>query len=886
MSAVPPQKPVKNLNAPDLSSLKGWRLIEAPKLGITDGSAISQPGFPTSEWYRATVPGTVLQTLIDQGVYPDSDYGLNNLAIPESLAHQDYWYRTDFKAWFPGRRATLTFNGINYAASVWLNGKHLGDIKGAFTRGVFDVSGMLRPDRNGLAVHISPPPHPGIAHEQSIKAGPGDNGGAMCLDGPTFICTEGWDWIPGIRDRDTGIWQDVTLQDSGAVKIGDVQVVTRLQLPSAVVGITFPIVNFTGRPVTGVLKASFEGVTESRNLVVQPGESKGGFTATVKNPRLWWPNGYGEPELYHLKLSFATSAGESDRKSLRFGIREISYELSLLDSAGVVRRVEYNPTKTRGVHVVDVSHEGSIQTADGWVASFARPLDGASLYASDDLKTAPYLVIRVNGVRIAAKGGNWGISDSRKRVSRERLEPYVRMHRDANLTILRNWCGQSTEEALYDLADEYGILIWNDFWQSTQDWNLEPDDSGLFLDNVRDTLLRFRNHPSVAIWCGRNEGIPAPAVNEGMEALIRDLDGTRYYMPSSRLINLQMSGPWQHGEPVDFFTTRARGFSTELGLPSVPTIETMRAMMPTADLWPPSDTWAYHDWHSVGNGGVAPFMKAMTEQLGAPADLEDFERKAQMMNYVNHRAMFEGFNANLWSPNSGRLMWMTHPAWPSMNWQLYSSDYDQQATFFGVKKACEPVHVQMNLPDLRLAVINNTMTELDNLSLTVRVLSAEGKVLSETKDTVSVGPNTVLDAKPVAPPDQMSFIQLELGDKFGKLLSENFYWQKLGDLPAVSVTGSGEVRQSGQSTFVRVELTNAGDSVALMAKLTLRQAGGGPRILPAYASDNYISLMPGERRTVEYETPISAGNWEIGISGWNIKPAVIQLKRSAARRSR
>jgi hypothetical protein len=150
-------------------------------------------------------------------------------------------------------------------------------------------------------------------------------------------------------------------------------------------------------------------------------------------------------------------------------------------------------------------------------------------------------------------------------------------------------------------------------------------------------------------------------------------------------------------------------------------------------------------------------------------------------------------------------------------------------------------------------------------------------------DTVSVGPNTVLDANPVAPPDQMAFIRLELRDKSGKLLSENFYWQKLGDLPAVSVTGTGSVRQSGNASFVHVDLTNAGDNVALMAKLTLRQAAGGPRILPAYASDNYISLMPGEHRTVEYETPVSAGQWEIGLSGWNIKPAVIQLARSAGR---
>jgi hypothetical protein len=878
-SPVAPELPVMYRSAPSV-----WRMIEAPRVQAT-GEQISQAGFATADWYAAIVPGTVLTTLIHSGVYPDPDYGLNNLAIPETLARQDYWYRREITG--PpvpvGGRATLTFNGINYAAAVWLNGKHIGHIKGAFRRGIFDVTGVIVSGQpNALAVRISPPPHPGIAHEQSIKAGPGDNGGMLCLDGPTFICTEGWDWIPGIRDRDTGIWQDVTLTVSGPVQIGDVHVVTALSPGIGKVTLTVPLSNSGPQAVSGMVKASFEGFTESRQVVVPPGGAEVTFTPTVRNPRLWWPNGYGSPELYHLNLSFSTSGGESDKKSLRFGIREISYELSLLDPSGQVQRVEFSPTAAGHQHIVDVSHEGSIQTDQGWVASLL-PGASAAIRPVEDTRTTPFLVIRVNGVRIAAKGGNWGISDSRKRVSRERLEPYVRMHRDAHLTFIRNWCGQSTEEALYDLADEYGLLVWNDFWQSTQDWNLEPDDSALFLDNVRDTLLRFRNHPSIAIWCGRNEGIPAPAVNEGMEALIRELDGTRYYMPSSRMINLQMSGPWQHGEPVDFFTTRARGFSTELGLPSVPTLETMQAMMPKPDQWPPSDTWAYHDWHANGNGGVSPFMNAMIEQLGAPSDLEDFERKAQMMNYVNHRAMFEGFNAHLWNPNSGRLMWMTHPAWPSMNWQLYSSDYDEHATFFGVKKACEPVHVQMNLPDLKTAVVNNTTNPLNDLSMSIRIFALDGKLLSESGYNLSIGPNTELDGAPIAQPDGFSFIKLELRDAAGKLLSENFYWQTartLGDLPAAKVSGAAGIRRSGNSTFVRIELNNIGKAVALMTKLTLRQTGGGRRVLPTYAGDNYISLLPGERRTVEFETPVVPGDWEIGVGGWNVTAAVIRPART------
>ena len=98
----------------------------------------------------------------------------------------------------------------------------------------------------------------------------------------------------------------------------------------------------------------------------------------------------------------------------------------------------------------------------------------------------------------------------------------------------------------------------------------------------------------------------------------------------------------------------------------------------------------------------------MEEELGAPTDLEDFRRKAQLLNYVSHRAMFEGFNSRLWRPNTGRLMWMTHPSWPSLVWQLYGSDYSTYGAFYGVKKACEPLHVQLNLPGLETAVINNT----------------------------------------------------------------------------------------------------------------------------------------------------------------------------------
>ncbi len=626
----------------------GWTMIPAPKVNA-DGTAISQANFNARDWMSATVPGTALTTMVDRGVYPDPDYGLNNLSIPESLNKQDYWYRVEFR--LPkqarDRRLTLTFEGINYAASVWLNGQPLGSIKGAFIRGVFDVTGIAKPDRaNVLGVRVSPPPHPGIPQEQSIKGGPGENGGIMCLDGPTFVATEGWDWIPAIRDRDTGIWQPVRLTATSAVKIGDAQVVTTLPLPDttrADVEITVPLENDSTTPATGTLKAVFGDTTVTKQLTVAPGKSsvtlsRAEFSQlSVQHPRLWWPNGYGKPDLYLLHLSFTEGTTQSDAKDVRFGIREITYELSLFDSTGHLRRVEYSPTTARekSEQVVDVRHQAmrEIPAADpfpsafppewkdGWKSWVTSLMPGEekspSLKMLDDTRASPYLVIKINGVRMAARGGNWGMDDSRKRVSRERLEPYFRLHRDAHLNIIRNWVGQNTEEVFYDLADEYGLMVWNDFWESTQNYNVEAEDPALFLDNVRDTILRFRNHPSILVWCGRNEGVPQPIINEGVIDLVRTLDGTRYYFPSSNQVNLQNSGPYKYMDPTLYYTTLNHGFSVETGTPSFSTLESFRAWIPKEDQWPIDDVWAYHDWHASGNGEMAPYMAQMQAEFGA-----------------------------------------------------------------------------------------------------------------------------------------------------------------------------------------------------------------------------------------------------------------------------
>jgi beta-galactosidase/beta-glucuronidase len=914
---VPPASDLLRANSPNTWTIaSNWTMIAAPEVQGT-GEAISQSGFNTKGWLPATVPGTALTTYVDRGVYPDPDYGLNNLAIPESLNKQDYWYRAEFKAprLSSGHHFTLTFHGINYKATVWMNGKTLGTITGAFIRGTFDVTENLRPGvANALAIRVSPPPHPGIPHEQSLKGGPGENGGTMCLDGPTFVATEGWDWIPAIRDRNTGIWQPVTLSATSMVKIGDAQVVTRLPLPDtsqAKVEITVPLENLSNSVVVGRLQASFDSTTVSRAMRLSPGKTLITFTPAefpqlvVDHPRLWWPNGYGKQELYTLKLSFLEGGTESDGKELRFGIREITYELSLLDDSGHLRRVEYSPTVARekNEQAVNVMHQGmrAIPAADpfppmlppewknswkSWVASLAPESESAtSVKPSDDNRAAPYLVIKVNGVRIACRGGNWGMDDSRKRVSRERLEPYFKLHHDANLNIIRNWVGQNTEEVFYDLADEYGLLVWNDFWESTQDYNVEAQDPVLFLDNARDTIVRFRNHPSIALWCGRNEGVPQPILNEGLIELVRGLDGTRYYAPSSNQVNLQNSGPYRYMDPTLYFTTLNHGFSVETGTPSFSTLESFKAWIPQEDQWPISDNWAYHDWHQSGNGDMGPFMAEVQARFGAPTSLEDFERKAQMLNYEDHRAIFEGMNAHLWAPNTGRMLWMTQPAWPSNTWQILTSDYDTQASFYGVKKACEPVHVQLDLSNFSVTVVNTTTAARAALSVAAEVFSLENKSLLHREEKKDVAANDISDAfkLELAPllRDGVVLVKLQLRDDSGQMLSENFYWlggssaayRKLNRMPEASISATAHADKGR----VTVSLQNSEKVAALSMKLTLLQADGG-RVLPAYYSDNYVSLLPGEKREITVEFPEAVSAARLAIRGWNVTAQTVPVK--------
>ena len=425
----------------------------------------------------------------------------------------------------------------------------MGSIRGAFIRGIFDITAQVKPGRPAVvAVLVAPQPHPGIPHEHTLRNGVGKNGGITAIDGPTFLSTIGWDWLNAVRDRDTGIWQKVFLSATGPVVLKDPLVTTDLPLPrtdSSDVAVQATVENVSDQPVTGLLQGTIENITFERQVELAPHstqqivfDTKTTPALHIDHPRLWWPNGYGAQAMYRLHLAFTIGRSVSDADDVDFGVRKITYSVPGTDT----------------------------------------------------------LTISVNGVPIFIRGGDWGLDEAMKRIPRERLDAEIHMHQLAHLNMIRNWVGQSTDEDFYELCDKYGILVWDEFFQPNPGDGPDPTDLDTYIANVRDKVLRFRNHPSIVLWCARNEGYPPPEIDAALRKLLAELEPTRRYQPSSTDgAGVRSHGPYYWRAPREFYSVTDDYFKTETGSMSVPTLESIHGMMPKKDWETIDDDWAAHD---------------------------------------------------------------------------------------------------------------------------------------------------------------------------------------------------------------------------------------------------------------------------------------------------
>jgi hypothetical protein len=829
---VPRSGPVATADRMNLAG-GSWKIQRASQVSST-GAEISMAGFPDGEWVPATVPGTVLSSYRNAGALPDPDFGDNQLMVSESFFYSDFWYRNEFQlpADFEGKRVFLNFDGINWKAEIFLNGVAAGTINGAFIRGKFDVTGLLiHGGPNALAVLIKKNDNPGTVKEQTALS-PDRNGGILGGDNPTFHASAGWDWIPTIRGRNIGIWNDVHLSATGGVTLENPFVWADLPLPdttAADIHIEVALRNHTAGEVRGTLTGHFGEIRFEQEVTLAPEA-----TSVIKldpsnhpllhleNPVLWWPNGYGTPFLHEVELAFADSHGNlSDVKQFTSGIREMSF-----------------------------SEEGNI------------------------------LSIFINGRRFIGRGGNWGFPESNLNYRGREYDIAVSYHADMNFTMIRNWVGQTGDDEFYEACDRYGIMVWQDFWLANPADGPDPNDPDMFMNNAGDLVRRIRNHPSVAIYVGRNEGFPPPRLDTALRTLISEVHPGIHYISNSSMGVVSGGGPYRALPPRDYYLLYGRNkLHSERGMPNVMTYESLEQTLPAAALWPQNSQWGLHDYCLEGAQGAASFNAMIENGFGPVHDAKTFTELAQWINYDGYRGMFEGRSRY----RKGLLLWMSHPAWPSMVWQTYDYYFEPTAAYFGCKKACEPLHIQWNPVYDSVEVVNYYAGNLAGLTAFAQLINMDGTVQWEKEAGLDSGDDSTVKPFKLDFPESLSathFIKLLL-KKGDRLLSENFYWrgiepgnyQALNTLPEVPVETKTTVKREGERWILGTTLKNDSGVPALMIRLKIVDVKTGERILPAVYSDNYVALMPGESRTIDMSVRMEdcrGSKPAVKVSGFNV----------------
>jgi beta-galactosidase/beta-glucuronidase len=894
-------------NEKKISLKENW-FLESSYLVKDDGKKISSPEFKPIDWYPVNIPTTVLTGLVKNGIYPNPYVGMNNMKIPDAsdefnhkydlakYSHlpgkrnpwaDPYWFWTQFKLpkEYTGKFIWLNFEGINYRADVWLNGSLIADsrqVVGMFGNWSLDITKYANTEKtNTLAIQIHPLDYPGLPSEPQLKAfGPfGLNGGPTGDIGKnvTMHCSVGWDWIPAVRDRNMGIWQDIYVSATGPVDIRHPFVISDLLLPSterAELKIQAEVVNLTNLSKRGILFARVspknfkgDGIILRREVTLEPNQAvqiqfdkKSHRELLIENPKLWWPNGQGPQNLYELELLFELDGRKSDMERQTFGIREIDSKVSMV--GGWARRDFY-----------------------------------------------------LNGKKILLKGGAW-VPDMMLNRSPEKYHHELCLFKKANLNIVRIWGGGTTPpEEFFQYCDELGLLVWHDFWitgdcQGTWDKGSPdyPFDEDVFLKNAADVVKRLRNHPSLLLWTAGNEGYPreeiyVPLRNE----ILAKLDGTRPFIPSSgyreppegwglswpdnQVAGTYSGGPYYWVNPKEYYKKVDNGkdwlFKNEVGIPSLPTLESLQKFIP--DLTPDDEVkfplnhiWGYHD-ACEGNGKYSLYDNAIRKRYGEPEDLADYIRKGQLINAENYRAIFESVNHAM-DRVAGVILWKANPAWPSVVWQLYDWYLSPNAGYYYTKKACEPLHIQLNIDDFSVAVINSHLESRNNLLATVNVYSQNMERTWNKETRIGIGPNTSKVISKAEIPEEFKknvyFVELQLRDNRNELISENFYWLAENDdftslqaLPAVKLDIKIQKEEMNEKILCTLRLTNPSDNLAFFINPSIRKGREGGEVLPCFWSDDYFSILPAKTRklSVEFRKSDLGGNAPyLKLEGWNI----------------
>ena len=700
-------------------------------------------------------------------------------------------------------------------------------------RGKFDVTDVVVPGKNVLAVEIIRNNHIGAIKEKNRQS-TDFNGGILGADNPTFHATIGWDWIPTMRGRNIGIWNDVFLTSTGKVTVADPLVKSVLPLPdttSATLTAEVIVKNHDAAPVKGTLEGRVGEITFQQPVELAAGEEKAVvFDAKdfpqlkMENPRLWWPKGYGAPNLYDANFTFKIGEQVSDAKDFKVGIRQMTFN-------------EDN-------HI---------------------------------------LTMYINGRRFIGRGGNWGFSESNLNYRAREYDIAVAYHADMNFTMMRNWVGMIGDEELYDACDRHGIMIWQDFWLANPADGPDPYYPEMFIANAEDYVKRIRSHASIALYCGRNEGYPPEQIDQALRRIVKEEHSDIHYISSSADDVVSGHGPYRMLPAKEYFTLKTGNdkFHSERGMPNVMTYESMLRTFSPKGIWPQDHQWGMHDYTREGAQGCTSFNEIIAKGYGEPQSAKEFAELAQWVNYDGHRSLFESRSPK----RQGLLMWMSHSCWPSMVWQTYDYYFEPTAAYFAIKKASEPLHIQWNPATDEVEVVNYSAGTHKGLEAKVQVLNMDASVAWEKTATVDSNEDTTEKCIKLSFPASLSkvhFIKMTLTEN-GKVVSDNFYhrsleennYQDLRQLPKVALQSTVEVTKGADGRWQsKVTVKNPSDTPALMIRMNLVGEQDGIQILPAIYSDNYFALLPGEEKEVQISWKDEDTRGEKGrvlITGYNVE---------------
>lgn len=799
----------------------------------------------SNEWLPASVPGYVHTDLLENGKIEDPFYRLNEHDV-QWIDKLDWEYQTSFiveKELLQRDQITINFKGLDTYTEVFVNNRKVTETDNMFREYLIDVKEYLHAGENQLRIKFLSPINEGLkkydANDFVIPVSDNDLAEIGQVEGEKKVSVYtrkagyhfGWDW--GSRLVTSGIWRPVYLKARDEARIESLQIVQQ-EVQDDVAKFTAMVEVESEKNKKASIHLDVNGeLLASTSIRLHKGIGTYPVDFEIKNPKLWWTNGLGGQPLYQVTARLLVD-GITTEKSDRIGIRTLE----------LVRE---------------------------------KDEEGTSFY------------FKLNGVPVFMKGANYIPNDIfLPRVTDEKYRHVINTARESNMNMLRVWGGGIYEnDVFYDLCDEAGILVWQDFMFACA---MFPGNEA-FLNNVKaeaaDNIKRLRNHPSIALWCGNNEILSAwhqwgwkekeeaqnkenadkiwkayeDIFHQILPEAVEKYDPSRAYWSSSPSSGTGMPadlkngdehywGVWWGKEPFDTYATHIARFMSEYGFQSFPELKSVKQYALTEDYNIYSEVMKSHQRSSIGNETIEYYM---LQEYKRPKDFESFL-------YVNHVLQAEGIKFALEGHRRtkpycmGSLYWQLNDCWPVASWS--STDYYQRwkALQYYVRKGFEPVLVSPYIEDhfLKVGIVNDELREIHG-QLNLSMVDFEGQVVWEKSVLADIPANSSDSYFDVNRyeflRDKNSRRQVLVAElvENGQFIANNvFYFRPVKEMTLPSPNVEYEILpvEGGY----QIVLTT--DQLAKNLFMTIDDEEG-------FFTDNYFDLLPGEEAEVSLKTSVS-----------------------------